>query len=128
MKYSSSRNFLYALLSLALTAPLSLAHAADSLIPCGAKGGTACKFSDLFILVNNVIKFLVFYLAAPLATIAIAWAGVILLTRGGDSGARSEARKILQYAIGGFVLALAAWLIISAITTALVKPEFNPLP
>jgi hypothetical protein len=52
----------------------------------------------------------------------IAYAGFLLVISQGDSGKRTEARKILTNTIVGIVLALAGWMIVAAIMAALYNP------
>lgn len=111
------------LLTLILIA-FPLAVFADPIIPCGAEG--ECTFQDLFVLIQNVISFLLFKLAVPLAAIAFAWAGILFVVYSGNEGKRSEAKSIIWYAIIGLALALAAWLIVDTIFGTLTTIEINP--
>lgn len=110
------------LASLVISLPLFV-FAAD-LIPCGQEGDT-CTFNDLAKLVQAVISFLAFYIAAPLATLAIMYAGFKYLTSMDKPGPREEAKKILQNVLIGFFFVLAAWLIVDTILDVLLKN--NPL-
>ena len=104
--------------------------AAEGLVPCnGVNGGSSgsndsnangeCTFASLIALFNNVIKFLLFYLAAPLATIAFVWAGFLYITAAGDTGKISKAHSIFKSVLIGLVLAFGAYLIVTAITKGL---------
>ena len=124
MKHFNYTLIYYLIIFAILVAPFSLAYA--GLIPCGDKGGTDCTFKDLFALVANVISFLLFKLAVPLAAIAFAWAGVLLLTDGGNEGKRKKAKEIIQYAVFGLAIALAAWLIVNTIFTTLTTIQITP--
>ena len=53
----------------------------------------------------------------------IAWSGFLLVVSQGDSGKRTEARKILTNTVVGIVIALAGWLIVDAIMVALYNPD-----
>ena len=120
-----ARRSYYILLVLTLTAPLSLAHA--GLIPCGnpAQGDQPaqpeCTFAYLFELVAKIVHFLLFDLAVPLAAIAFAWAGIVLLTDGGNEKKRDDAKKIATAAVVGLGLAFAAWLIVNTIFSSLTN-------
>jgi len=102
-----------------------------SLIPCGtslnpAIGSRAsdhpCKFEDFITLINNVIKFALFYLALPIAAIMFAYAGFKLVTSGGSTEARSSAKNIFTNAAIGLVLAAGAWLIVKTLLSILSSP------
>jgi len=99
-----------------LAVPL-LAHAAD-LVPCNGTT-TPCSFDALLALINNVIKFMLFDLSMPFAAILFAYAGIILLTSGGSGEKRNKAKSIFLNVFIGFVIALAAWLIVETVIHAL---------
>ena len=79
-----------------------------------------CGFSDLMTLINNIISFILFVLAVPIAAIMFTYAGFLLITAGGETAsARTKAKNILLHTIGGLVVAVAAWLIIHTILSIL---------
>lgn len=84
-----------------------------------------CEFADLIKLANVVIKFLMFQIATPLAAIGFAVAGWKLMTSGGDSGAKTEAKRIGMNVLIGFGIAMSAWLVVDTIFDALLKPEIQ---
>lgn len=99
-----------------LLLPIASVHA--DLIPCTDD----CTFADFLGpdgLIGKIVHFLLFDLAAPLAAIAFAWAGVLLLTGGASESQRTKAHNIIWYAVIGLALALAAWLIVNTIFTTL---------
>jgi hypothetical protein len=93
------------------------------LVPCGSKTGNtkACTLSDLVILIDQIINFILFYLAAPLGTLSIAVGGVLMITAGGDTGQLERGKSIFYNTVIGFVIAFGAWLIVKAILSALVS-------
>ncbi|MBI5742252.1 MAG: hypothetical protein HZA25_00235 [Candidatus Niyogibacteria bacterium] len=90
------------------------------LIPCGNKGQGMCTLSDLVILIDQIINFALFYLAAPLGALSIAVGGVLMITAGGDTGQLERGKSIFYNTVIGFVVAFGAWLIVQAILMALV--------
>jgi|SRR3990167_7572882 len=88
--------------------------------------GTECGFDDLIVLVRNTINFLLI-ITAPIAAIMFAYAGFLYLTAAGDSGKISKAHGIFWTVLCGIVITLAAWLIISTITGALLKEGYSLL-
>jgi hypothetical protein len=54
---------------------------------------TGCGFDQLMTLINNVIKFLLFTIATPLAALVFVYAGIMLLTSGGSSEKMTTAKK-----------------------------------
>lgn len=78
-----------------------------------------CDFEDLIQLIRNIIRFIVLYLTAPALTIGFAYAGFLLLTSGGNSGKRGQAKDMLGKVAMGLVAMIAAWFIIEAIYSGL---------
>lgn len=79
--------------------------------------------------VNGLIKFLI-YVSVPLATVAIAYAGVIYMTAAGEPGKISKAHEIFRLIVTGLVIMFAAWIIVHTIVAGLTdKPDqyFNLL-
>lgn len=96
------------------------------LIPCGRDvdivSGTIknpCQFGHVLILINTVIKFILFGLVVPIAAIMFFYAGFELVTSGGSSEKRGIAKKVFTNAVFGLVVAVAAWLIIKTILSIL---------
>ena len=97
-----------------------------NLIPCdpspipgasGAKGD--CDFSALITMANNIIKFCI-VLGTSVFAIVFMYAGYLYLTAMGDTGQISKAHGLFWNAIKGFVIMLAAWLLVDFILTALI--------
>ena len=79
-----------------------------------------CDFNALMRLVNNIIDFILYYLAIPICAIMFFYAGFLLVTAGGEvAHARTEAKSIFLNAFLGLVLAFAAWLIIKTVLSIL---------
>lgn len=95
----------------------ALSLAAEPLVPCATSTNTkACGFNDLMTLVNNIINFILFYMAIPIAAVMFAYAGFLLVTAGGEAAhARTEAKNIFTNAMIGLVLAAGCWLIIKTL-------------
>jgi len=80
---------------------------------------TGCGWNELMALVNRVIKFILFDMVVPIAAIMFVYAGVLMITAGGDTGAVTKARSVFTNAVIGFIVAVAAWLIIRTILSIL---------
>lgn len=101
---------------------------ADGLVPCGGSGQNPCSVNDFFVLINNVINFLLFNIATPLAALTFAVAGWMYLTAGGDTGKIKQAHELFKNVAIGFIIALSAWLIVKAILLGLgIQPGFSQL-
>ncbi|HEV7423575.1 MAG TPA: hypothetical protein VGO21_00095 [Candidatus Paceibacterota bacterium] len=78
-----------------------------------------CDFIALMALVNNVIKFILFELALPIAAVMFFYAGFELVTSGGSTEKRGTAKKVFTNAAIGLCIAAAAWLIIRTLLAIL---------
>ena len=95
---------------------------AKGLVPCE---GPDCNFDKLIELTQEVIDFLIVIIASPLATVLFAYAGWLYMSAGGDPGKVARGHQIFRNVLLGLVIALAAWLIVSTISSALLKKDFK---
>ena len=73
-----------------------------------------CTWVDLMDLINTVINFILLKLVVPIAAIMFAYAGFLMVTAGGEAAhARTKAKNIFINVVVGFIIALAAWLLVS---------------
>lgn len=99
--------------------PVSV-HAQSIGIPCDGGATDQCDFDDLIQLAKNIMNFLIL-LSIPVATIAFAWAGILMLTARGNESQVAKAKEIFTKVLIGFLFVLTAWLIVQLITGALLK-------
>lgn len=79
-----------------------------------------CDFDELVALIRRVINYLII-IAVPVSAAVFAYAGIKYMTAAGDTGKMAEARRIFTKVILGFVVMLSAWLVVFAITSALLE-------
>jgi len=84
------------------------------LVPCD---GTECNQCHLVRLADNVIGWLIMFLTV-VAVIALVIAGFKLVTSGGNPSALQAAKETLINILIGFILVLAAWLIVDTLLKA----------
>lgn len=89
-------------------------------IPCN---GPDCTFDSLIILVNNIIKFLMFKVAVPLAALGFMWMGGKLVLNQDKEGARNEAKQGFGLIITGFFIMLGAYVLIKTILFAFITDD-----
>ncbi len=130
MKSSANKNFLAIFLLLAIFTSFSapaLAIDFNSLWSddgqlivkkCTGDGGE-CGWTDLIILANTVVRFLVF-VSSLLAVMAFCYAGFLYITAFGEMGKVEQAHKIFSSAITGMFFVLCGWLIIATILKVLI--------
>ncbi len=102
------------------------------LVQCGTGEGpesaNECGFNDIISLIQRVINFLLFVIAMPLAAIALTWTGfqLMLASSQGKADGLGMLKQRMFLIVGGFGLALAAWLIVHAIVAGLgVSETYN---
>lgn len=81
------------------------------LIPCTE----GCGFREFMVLVDNVIDFILWSLAMPLAAIMFAYAGFKLVTSGGSEEARGVAKRVFTNTAVGLLLAAGSWVIVKTL-------------
>lgn len=82
-----------------------------------------CDFNMVMALVNKVINFMLITLATPLFALIIIYVAWLYLSDMGSSENITKAKKIFKNVVIGYLIALAAWLIVK---TILVGVGFDP--
>lgn len=80
---------------------------------------TPCDFNQLIIMINTIIHFLLFTIATPLVALIICYVAFLFLTSGGSAENRTKGKKILKNVLLGYLVGLAAWLVINTLVKAL---------
>ncbi len=88
----------------------------DSLVPCK---GLDCDFNSLMKLANNIIDFLLKTVALPLFALIFAYVGWLYMSSAANPSQRSRAKGILLNSVVGFIIAMAAFLIIKLVLVTL---------
>lgn len=107
------------------------ASTTPNLVPCGkyatAPGRTAggvaykagevvpCEFNDFMKLIDNIINFILKFMAIPIAAIMFAYAGFLMVTSGGSTESRGKAKNIATNTVFGLVIVAGAWLIVKTL-------------
>ncbi len=96
-------------------------------IPCGEKpvGGVLkeCGFNDLIILASNIMSFLIYYVAVPLAAIGFMWVGANLVLSLEKEKAWNTAKEGFWDIGKGFAIMIAAFLLIRFVLDQFLSPE-----
>ena len=92
------------------------------IVPCS---GLDCTVCDLFVLVKNLIDFILKDLVFPLAVIVLLYGGIMWVVAGGDEGKISKGKNAIKMAVYGIIVAFAAWLLIDTIVKYLVSGNFD---
>lgn len=97
---------------------------AQGLVPCTGAVGDECQFCRLVQLIDNVVTWLVGVLSV-IAAIMIAYGGFLLVTSAGNTGQKEKAKTLVTNTIIGFVIVLAAWLLIDLFMQVLIGGQIN---
>jgi len=89
------------------------------IVPTKYEYKNPCDFNSLVGGVNKFINFVLITLATPLFALILIYVGWLYLSAGGNSENVTKAKNILKNALIGYIIALAAWLIVKTILTAL---------
>jgi hypothetical protein len=101
------------------------------LIPCGGTNKETgeiikpCEFRHVILLIRNLITYGI-YISFPIAALGFAYAGWLYMSAHllGKSSQISQAHEIFRKILTGYIIIIGAWLIVKAITSALLKDEF----
>ena len=91
----------------------------EQLVTCD---GPDCSVCQLVGLAHNIINFII-GAAVLVATLMIAYAGILYVTAGVNPEQIGSAHKIFFNVLIGFVIVLAAWLIVDTVIKALVPSD-----
>ena len=109
--------------------PFAQAESAG-LVPCGGPKEPACQFCHFFVMLGNIINFLLFYIVPPLAAVMIAIGGfMLIISHTGLAGGPemiSQAKSLFRAIVIGLLIIYGAWLIIDLFFSIIgVKPWFG---
>jgi hypothetical protein len=81
------------------------------------KGGFSdpCDFNMVMAFINHTISYFLVYLATPLFALILIYVGWLYLSDMGNAENVTKAKGILKNAVIGYIIALAAWLIVKTI-------------
>lgn len=95
----------------------------DPIVPCGNKTQSACNLCHLWELASNIINFISFNLAIPIATLLFVVAGILFLTSGGNEQRTGLAKSIFTNVVIGLLIIFCSWLLIDTLLKTLANPD-----
>lgn len=104
-----------ALVVVAFSVPILAGAQEQGLVTCN---GPDCNWQALIGMVDSIITWLVGFLAI-IAVIVLVITGFQLVTSGGNSEAASAAKTRFTNVVVGFIIVLAAWLIVDTLLATL---------
>lgn len=120
MKLLSRTLVLFALVAVVVVP--SLADAAGLVPQCGGIGGEPCQACHLMQLINSVITWVIGVLTV-VAGLLFAFAGIRLVTSGGNADAKKYAKDLFINVTIGYLILLGGWLLIDTLMKALLKDQ-----
>ena len=97
------------------------------LVPCGTASTPDCQFCHIFVLLSNILNFILFCITPLIAALMIIIAGVWFLATGGSPEFYSQAKSVLTAAVIGLVIVLVAWVFLNTFLDALDIVEWTGL-
>jgi len=96
----------------------------EGLVPCGTPG-CPCQFCHIFVLLNNIIKFVMFKLVLVVAALMLIVGGIMYFFAGASPQALSQAKSIITSVAIGLAIIFCAWIIINTVLvqSGIVKAE-----
>lgn len=105
----------------------NLASLLQPLVVCATpQTHSGCHWSDLVLLANNLIQDLI-VISTVLATISFIFAGFKLITSQGNPSAMNDAKDTLFKVLIGYVIILAAWIVVYTISKVLLNSGYSIL-
>lgn len=95
----------------------------NGVVPCH----DTCGFTDVLVLINNVISFLVTKLFIPLVILMIMYTGVTYITAQGNPGKRANVKSMMMHIVVGMIFVLCSWLIVKTVLGILLRDPSGTL-
>jgi len=118
MKILISSLLLFGLLGTNL---VTAAFVTDPIVPCTDD----CTLCHLWELASNIINFISFNLAIPMAVLLFVAAGIMFLISGGNQEKVALARSIFTNTIIGLVIIFASWILIDTLLKTIAIGAFS---
>ncbi len=131
--------FFVIFLTFALVPGLTEAICEGPIVPCGGTDQPACQFCHIFVLVNNIINFVLTCLTPIAAALMLVVGGLMLMLSylseveilpGGTKGGPkllSQARGIITATVVGLVIIFIAWVFLNTLLTYIGVTEWTGL-
>ena len=100
----------------------------NGIVPCGTRyADHACTVCDFFVLIQNIINFLL-YVFAPLATLMAVYVAFLFMFSGGSPQKITDAKSKLWLLVIGIFWVLGSWLVLNTILNFVVDKSVFPWP
>ena len=89
------------------------------LVPCGGINQPPCQLCHLFVMLDRIIDFILFYFVFPLGALLLVIGGGMLMLSSGEPDKITSARKILFSTIIGLLIIFSSWLMVNTLMTGI---------
>lgn len=93
---------------------------AAGLVPCGGPNEAMCRACDFVAMGQNIMKWFVL-VSASIVALMFAFGGMKMVMSAGNTGAVSEGKEMMTNSVIGFLILLAAWLIVNTVLMTFMK-------
>lgn len=105
--------------TLVLFFALPIFAGAQGLVPCGGSGQDPCELCHIFVLFDNIVRFILTSVVPPIAVFMLIFGGIMFYVSAGDVEKATKARRLITSTIVGMMIVYFAWGIVVAVFTAL---------
>jgi len=92
-----------------------LADCGGPIVPCGGQEQPACQFCHIFVLITNIINFILTCLTPVIGGLMLIIGGLYLLTAGINPQSLNRAKSVITAAIIGIVIIFIAWILLNTL-------------
>ena len=124
MRLMNKKSLIILLLFVLLVPIQSFAGCEGPIVPCS---GANCRLCHIFVLLNNVLAFILTCLVPIAATIMLVWGGFYFLGSGAKPDDISRAKGIVTAVVIGLVIIFVAWVFLNTFLTSIGVAEWTGL-
>jgi type IV secretory pathway VirB2 component (pilin) len=90
---------------------------AAGLVPCGGSGEPPCQFCHFFVMINDIIKFVMSTLVPAIAVLMLVIGGIMFFFAGAKPEILIRAKGVVTSTVIGLLIVFCAWIIVNTILT-----------
>ncbi len=88
---------------------------AAGLVPCGGPGENPCTLCHFFVMLNNIIRFVMTVLVPTVAVLMLVIGGVLFFFAGAKPATLMQAKGVITSVIIGLLIIFSAWIIVNTV-------------
>jgi hypothetical protein len=95
--------------------PALAAFCGGPLVPCGSGSQAPCRFCHIFVLISNIINFVLTCLTPIIAALMLVLGGLFMLVSGPNPEMLGKAKAIITATVIGIVIIFIAWVFLNTL-------------